>query len=230
MKQEFIFGLIGGMTFESSEASTRMIYDFFREKTNFQICPKMHIYNLDMNEVARYQAAGNKKSLGYIMEEAGIKMAAVGCDFCILCSNTMHEFAQDIELNIPLLDIRKITAQKVLDQGIKKAALLGTKYTMEGNFYRQVFEEQGIEILIPNEVERDLIHHVIYEELWNGQIVPDSAFAIQKIIGRLRDEGAQGVILGCTELPLLIEISCLPVFNTTKIQAEAAVKSALLIS
>lgn len=229
MEQKLVIAIVGGVSHQSSENSSRLIYDMFFEKTNGLVCPEMVVYDLDMCKVEKYQKEGNKDALRDILGRAVYRLGHWGAeaDFAILCSNTLHEFSDLFDQYLPLLDIRETTVQAVKKQGFKKVALLGTKYTMEEDFYVQYLEKEGLEVVIPEIDDRNLVHRIIYDELCKGAILGESETLIQEIINCLQLQGAEGVILGCTELPLLIKAASIPVFNTTQLQAEAAVDKAL---
>lgn len=159
-------------------------------------------------------------------------MERAGADFIVLCSNTMHKLANEIEANIqiPFLHIADVTAEKIQSRGIRKIGLLGTRFTMEQDFYRgRLVDKHGLEVLIPNEDERVVVHQVIYEELCLGIVNPESRNQYIEIMGRLVDSGAEGIILGCTEIELLVQTgdTTAELFPTTRIHAEAAVDKAI---
>ena len=160
-----------------------------------------------------------------MMADSGKTLQAAGADCILICANTMHLCIEAVRnvVNIPVIHIAEATAAQINTKGLKKVALLGTKYTMEKTFYTDILTKEGIETIIPNEEDRDLIHHVIYTELAKGELNPDSKERYLKIIEKLIEEGAEGIILGCTEIPLLIkqpDVS-VPVFDTTEIHAQA---------
>lgn len=227
-----IIAVAGGMAAPSSNYSKKLIYDLYLVKTGGRHCPQILSYDLDMCQVEKLQKAGDKEGLGNLMSLAGYFLREA--DFAILCSNTMHEFADKINAYVPLLDIRETTAKAIVKEGIKKVVLLGTRYTMEQAFYRQVLEEYGLEVIVPAEADRFKVHQIIYEELIAGFIGDDSRTALLDVICGLQKQGAEGVILGCTELPLLLpddwvesDSGRVRIFDTTKLQAEAAVNLAL---
>lgn len=229
MEQNLVIAIVGGVSHQSSENSGRLIYDMFFEKTNGLVCPEMVVYDLDMCKVEKYQKEGNKEALRDILGRAVYRLGHWGAeaDFAILCSNTLHEFSDLFDQYLPLLDIREITIQAVKKQGLKKVALLGTKYTMEEDFYVKYLEKEGLEVIIPDNEARETIHNIIYEELIRGKVTEPAYYFLRNVIAALQAQGAEGVILGCTELPLLVKGASIPVFNTTHLQAEAAVNKAL---
>jgi aspartate racemase len=187
---------------------------------------------VEFDEFERLQVAGDWKRLTKLMIEAARSVEKAGAEFIVICANTMHRTADDIvaSVKIPLLHIADAAAEAVKAQGLKTVGLLGTRYTMEQDFYRKRLKEKhGLRILIPAEPDLTTIHTVIYEELARGVIREESRQAYLDIIGRLARSGAQGVILGCTEIPLLIrQDDCgLPMFDTTALHAAAAVRAAL---
>lgn len=190
------------------------------------------MYSVDFEEVEQLQHQGRWDKATNLMIDAAKRVERGGADFVLICTNTMHKMADDVAANIsiPLLHIADATAEKITLLGLKKIGLLGTKFTMEQDFYKGRLKEKfGIRVVIPNESEREIVHHVIYKELCLGAIKDSSREQVKTIINRLSDSGAQGIILGCTELPLLIkQENCpVPLFDTTVIHAKAAVDYAL---
>jgi aspartate racemase len=225
-------GLIGGMSWESSIEYYRIINQLVREKLGGVHSAKCVMVSVDFAEIERLQHQGKWVETGEILVESAQRLEKSGADFIVLCTNTMHKVAGDIQahVHIPLLHIADATAQRVIDSGIRKVALLGTRFTMEEDFYKgRLLQQYALEVLIPNIEEREIIHNVIYNELVVGKIQPQSREQYLKIIMRMVGEGAQGIILGCTEIGLLVKQSdCpVPVFDTTRIHAEAAVAFAL---
>ena len=166
------------------------------------------------------------------MVDSAEKLKNGGADFIIICTNTMHKMASDIEsrVGIKVLHIAEVTGEKIIQKGMKKVGLLGTKFTMEQDFYKKVLKDKfNIDVVIPDENEREILHDIIYNELWKGVISEDSREKYKKIINNLSLNGAEGVVLGCTEIPLLIkqEDVNIPVFDTTTIHAISAVEFAL---
>lgn len=235
MNKQCVIGVIGGMSKISSDYSKVMIYDEYLKKTKGQQCPLILSIDMNMNEVEVLQKSGDKEGLRKLIGFAASLVKSA--DFTILCTNTMHEFAYEIKEFVPLLDIREITAKAILKEGKKKVALLGTTYTMEQSFYREVLEKYGIEVVIPDKIAREKIHHIIFDELIHEKINPVSMAELIEIIANLlREEDIEAVALACTELPLLLsgDYVCtkagrVKVFNTTRLQAMAAVNKALEI-
>lgn len=224
-------GLIGGMSWESTLEYYRIINETIKEKLNKLHSAKIIMYSVDFEEIELLQHKGKWDELGKIMAEIAKTLERAGADFIVICTNTMHKVAQEVEksVRIPLLHIVDVTAEKIKAQGLKKVALLGTKFTMEDNFYRDRLKKHGIEAIIPEEEERQIVHDVIFKELCLGEIKESSKEKFKKIIDNLAKKGAEGVILGCTEIPLLIkqEDVELPIFDTTEIHAKAAVERAI---
>ncbi|HPE77531.1 MAG TPA: aspartate/glutamate racemase family protein [Draconibacterium sp.] len=225
-------GLIGGMSWESSAVYYSLINRKVKEKLGgFHSC-KSILITVDFAEIQRLQHIEDWKSLDEIMINSAKQLETAGADIIILCTNTMHLCSPAIikNISIPFLHIAEATGSKIAEAGLKKVALLGTRFTMEKDFYKlYIFKNFGIEVIIPTETERDYIHHAIYNELVQGEILDESRNGFQQIIANLEKLGAEGVILGCTEIPLLISATDvnIPVFDTTAIHAEKAVEWAL---
>jgi aspartate racemase len=225
-------GLIGGMSWESSIEYYRIINQSVREKLGGVHSAKSVMLSVDFAEIERLQQQGKWEETGKILIESAQSLEKSGADFFVLCTNTMHKVADEIQahVQIPLLHIADATAQRVIDSGIRKVALLGTRFTMEEDFYKgRLAQKYHLDVLIPDTGEREIIHNVIYNELVVGRIQPQSREQYLRIIKRMIEEGAEGIILGCTEIGLLVKQSdCpVPVFDTTRIHAEAAVAFAL---
>jgi aspartate racemase len=225
-------GLIGGMSWESSI----VYYELVNKRVNellggFHSC-KSIMFSVDFATIEKLQHKGNWTELDAMMADAAGQLEKAGADIIVLCTNTMHLCTEAIlkNISVPFLHIAEATGDEISRQNIDKIALLGTKFTMEKDFYKLVLKEKfGIETLIPDEKERELIHGIIYGELVQGIIRDESREIFKRIINRLASEGARGVILGCTEIPFLISDRDvqIPTFNTTKIHAERAVEWAL---
>lgn len=225
-------GLIGGMSWESTVTYYQAINEYVRETLGGLHSAKLLMYSVDFAEIERCQSAGEWEKSGEILADAAKRLESAGADFILICTNTMHKVAPQVQrsLDIPILHIADATADALLKSGIRKAALLGTKYTMTQDFYKGRLTEHGIDVVVPNVQEIEEVNRVIYEELCLGIISEDSRTKLKNIIARLKEEdGAQAVILGCTEIGLLIrpEDSALPAFDTTLIHARAAVQKAL---
>lgn len=225
-------GLIGGMSWESTVTYYQAINEYVRETLGGLHSAKLLMYSVDFAEIERCQSAGEWEKSGEILADAAKRLESAGADFILICTNTMHKVAPQVQrsLDIPILHIADATADALLKSGIRKAALLGTKYTMTQDFYKGRLTEHGIDVVVPNVQEIEEVNRVIYEELCLGIISEDSRTKLKNIIARLKaEDGAQAVILGCTEIGLLIrpEDSALPAFDTTLIHARAAVQKAL---
>lgn len=225
-------GLIGGMSWESSAVYYQIINKNVRDTLGvFHSCKNIML-TVDFAEIEKLQHEDNWKALDKIMADSAKSLEKAGAEIIVLCTNTMHLCSNAIKQNItvPFLHIAEATAQAIVKQNIKTVALLGTRFTMEKDFYKEVlFKDFGIDVLIPDEEERIIIHDVIYNELVQGSIKDESREKYKNIIKKLEHKGAEGVILGCTEIPLLIKESDvdIAVFDTTKIHAEKAVEFAL---
>jgi len=225
-------GLIGGMSWESSAVYYNIINRKVRDLKGGFHCAKSILLTVDFAEIQRLQHEEDWKSLDEIMVNSAKQLEVAGADFVVLCTNTMHLCSPVIleNISIPFLHIAEATGMEIKNRGLKKVALLGTKFTMEKDFYKTyIFNQFGIEVITPNETERQQIHNTIYGELVHGVIKNESREIFKQIIGNLEQQGAEGVILGCTEIPLLISVSDvnIPVFDTTTIHAEKAVEWAL---
>jgi aspartate racemase len=226
-------GLIGGMSWESSIEYYRIINETVRARLGGLHSAKSIMYSVDFAEIETLQQQGKWDQATDLMIDAAQRVERGGADFVIICTNTMHKMADEVQnhIQIPLLHIADATAEKIKAQGLKKIGLLGTRFTMEEDFYRgRLTEKQGLEVIIPTERERDIVHRVIFDELCLGEIREPSKEQYVRIMDHLARDGAEGIILGCTEISLLIqeEDSQIPLFDTTKIHAVAAVEYALL--
>lgn len=224
-------GLIGGMSWESTVTYYQIMNRVIKEKLGGLHSAKVVLHSVDFHEIEVCQAAGEWERAGDILTQAAQGLERAGANLILLCTNTMHKVAPQIQKGIscPILHIAAATADAIHAQGLKKVALLGTKYTMEQDFYKAPIRTAGIEILIPQRADMELVNRVIFQELCLGMISNASRQEFVRIIGKLGEEGAQGVILGCTEIGLLIggEDSPLPVFDTTQIHATAGALAAL---
>ncbi|KRE93382.1 aspartate racemase [Paenibacillus sp. Soil766] len=225
-------GLIGGMSWESSLLYYQIINQRVKEKLGGHHSAKSLMYSVDFHEIKTLQHEGNWEEATRVMIESAQKLASAGSDCIVICTNTMHKMAKEVEdaVSIPLLHIADATANEIIKAGIKKVALLGTAFTMEQDFYKgRLVDKYQLEVLIPNAVSRKIVHDIIYEELCLGTINEDSKQSYIEIIQDLVNEGAEAVILGCTEITLLIaqQDAPVPLFDTTKIHAEYAVDFAL---
>lgn len=225
-------GLIGGMSWESSAVYYSTINRKVREILGGFHSAKSVMVTVEFDEIQTLQHKEDWNALEKLMVKSAKQLEAAGADFVVLCTNTMHLCSPAIveNISIPFLHIAHATGEKIATSGLKKVALLGTRFTMEKDFYKTyILEHFGIEVIIPEEPEREIIHNTIYNELVQGVIKDESRHKFQQIIGNLEKRGAEGVILGCTEIPLLISQNDvnIHVFDTTTIHAEMAVKWAL---
>jgi aspartate racemase len=225
-------GLIGGMSWNSSLEYYRIINETIKEKLGELHSAKCILYSVDLAEIEHLQHEGKWKDLTEVMIDAAQKLERANAEFVVICTNTMHKMADDIQnnINIPILHIVDAVAERILDMGLKKVGLLGTRFTMEGDFYKKMLKEKhDIETIIPDNDEREMIHDVIYNELCRGTIKRSSRERFEKTIKNLNANGAEGVILGCTEIPLLIKEKDvdIPLFDTAAIHARSAVEFAL---
>ncbi|MBE5765600.1 MAG: aspartate/glutamate racemase family protein [Clostridiales bacterium] len=219
-------GLIGGMSWESTVTYYQVINETVKEKLGGLHSAKILLYSVDFAEIEEYQSQGEWKKSAEVLASAAQNLEKAGADFIIICTNTMHKVAPDIQkkISIPIVHIAEATASVLQSRGIRKVALLGTKYTMTQDFYKNKITETGIEVVIPDDDGVKLVNDVIYNELCLGILKDDSKAKFVTIISDLQKRGAEGVILGCTEIGLLIgqaDVS-LPVFDTTLIHAQKA--------
>lgn len=220
-------GLVGGTGWVSTMEYYRQINQLMNQKKGGLQAARILIYSLNYGEIDALNQKGDKLSVMLTMKHAALKLEAAGADCLLLGANTAHQYAEDIQLalRVPLIHIGEETANSIVSAGLKKVGLLGTCYTMEMDFYKEKLTEQGIETLIPGEEDRNFIHQRISEELLQNQFLPETKSRFLQIIQQLQADGAEGIVLGCTEIPLLIkpEDCELPLFNTTQIHAQAAV-------
>jgi aspartate racemase len=227
-----VIGLIGGMSWESSLEYYRIVNEKTKNVLGGLSSSKCLIYSVDFAEIETLQHQGDWEKLNELMADAAIRLHKGGADVIVLCTNTMHLCSEAImnSVPIPFIHIADATGEKIATKGLKKIGLLGTQFTMEKDFYKDaLIDKYGIETIIPNEEDRKEIHQIIYEELVLGKIKTESRERYKEVIKRLQADGAEGVILGCTEIPLLIsqEDVEIPIFDTTTIHAEKAVEWAL---
>jgi aspartate racemase len=225
-------GLIGGMSWESSSSYYRQINETIKQHLGGLHSAKVILNSLDFHEVEVLQHAGDWDSAAAMLAEAARSLEKAGADFLVLCTNTMHKVAPEIEaaVAIPLLHIADPTAAKIKQAGYQTIGLLGTRFTMEQAFYRErLSQRHGLKVIVPDDQDRETIHRIIYDELCLGAVLPESRSAYRRIIESLATQGAQAVILGCTEISLLVSQadSRVPLFDTTAIHAKAAAEAAL---
>ena len=225
-------GLIGGMSWESSIEYYRIINKGVRQRLGGLHSAKSVMVSVDFAEIEALQHAGDWDTATGMMIAAAQAVERGGGDFIVICTNTMHKMADEVQaqISVPLLHIADATAERIQSLGLSKIGLLGTKFTMEEDFYRGRLEiKHGLEVLVPDPQERETVHCVIYDELCLGQIEPRSKSQYITIMDHLVRQGAEGIILGCTEIGLLVNEadSPVPLFDTTRIHAQAAVEWAL---
>ena len=214
------------MSWESTVTYYKIINEIVKEKLGGLHSAKCILYSIDFQEIEECQANGNWEKSGEILGEAANNLEKAGADFIVICTNTMHKVINQIKekISIPILHIAEMTAEKILEKGLKNIALLGTKYTMEQDFYKSKLIEKGINVIIPDKNDIEIINKVIYDELCLGTINSNSKKKFLEIVDKLRSKGAEGIILGCTEIGLLIknEDTDVPLFDTAVIHAEEA--------
>ncbi|MFS2134730.1 aspartate/glutamate racemase family protein [Duganella sp. Dugasp56] len=225
-------GLIGGMSWESTVPYYRQVNETIKEHLGGLHSAKVVLYSVDFHEVERLQHAGDWDAAGALLAGAARSLQAAGADFLVLCTNTMHKVAHAIEgaVNIPLFHIADPTAEEIKRAGYTRIGLLGTRFTMEQAFYKdRLRERHGLDVIVPGQEDRDIVHRIIYEELCLGRIVDGSRDEYRRIIAGLVEQGAQAIILGCTEISLLVaqQDAAVPLFDTTAIHARKAAEWAL---
>jgi aspartate racemase len=224
-----VIGLIGGMSWESSAEYYRIINQRVRDRLGGLHSAQVLMWSFDFAQVEALQHAGRWDDATVLMIDAARRLERGGADFVLICTNTMHRMAAEVQaaIDIPLLHIADPTAERIQAAGLSRIGLLGTAFTMEQAFYKgRLTDRFGLDVLTPDAAERAEVHRVIYDELVQGRIVPESRQAYRDIIAGLVARGAQAIILGCTEIMLLVspEDSPVPLFDTTTIHAEAAVE------
>lgn len=227
-----IIGLIGGMSWESTVPYYRQINETVKERLGGLHSARIILYSLDFHEIERLQHSGDWQTAGTVLADAARALEAAGADFVVLCTNTMHIVAAAIEaaVRIPLLHIADPTADAIKNCGYSAAGLLGTRFTMEQAFYKERLQERhGLKVMVPALRDREVIHRVIYEELCLGKITDGSRSEYRRIMASLVDQGAEAIILGCTEISLLVgqNDAAVPLFDTTAIHARKAAERAL---
>ncbi|MEV6582619.1 aspartate/glutamate racemase family protein [Streptomyces sp. NPDC051582] len=226
-----MIGLLGGMSWESTAEYYRLLNELTRDRLGGLHSARCVLYSVDFAEIERLQAEGLWAEAGEVLTEAAQRLEAAGADLVLICTNTMHKVADRVQagLSVPLLHLADATADAVKTAGLTRVGLLGTAFTMEQEFYRGRLAASGLEVCVPDTAGRALVHRVIYEELCRGIVLDGSRAAYRQVIAELVADGAQGIILGCTEIELLVGAgdSPVPVFPTARIHAEAAVEAAL---
>ncbi|MCL2888786.1 MAG: aspartate/glutamate racemase family protein [Elusimicrobia bacterium] len=222
-------GILGGMSYES----TAFYYKIINEEVNRRLgglhSAKILLSSVDFDEIKKMQNDGNWTEAAAVLSAEAKKLQNAGADFIIISTNTMHKVAPEIAQNIsvPLLHIAGPTARKIKEDGLKKIGLLGTKFTMEHNFYTDILRREGLEILTPDAAQRETVHNIIFDELCKGVVKNSSRKKYLEIIDSLKERGAEGVILGCTEICMLLKTASLPLYDTTAIHAKEAAHEAL---
>jgi len=225
-------GLLGGMTWESTLTYYRAINEGVKKALGGYHSAKIAMHSVDFDSIEKLQREGDWDGMASILADAAGRVQAAGADFLVICTNTMHKVSPQIEaaIQIPLLHIADATAEALINAGIKTTGLLGTAFTMEQEFYKErLANKYGLKVLVPNEDDRQIVHKAIYQELCFGKIEPGSKSEYLRIVDALADQGAEAVILGCTEIGMLINQSDTRVrlFDTTAIHAEKAVELAI---
>ena len=224
-------GLLGGMSWESTQSYYQLLNQGIKERLGGLHSAKLILYSVDFAEIEKLQHQGDWQQLGDILAETAKSVERAGADFLLICTNTMHKVADQVagSIDIPLLHLADATAIEIKKAGLSRVGLLGTRFTMEEDFYTGRLQLQGLDVLIPDESDREVVHRVIYDELCLGSIKSDSRDAYRTIIKELVAKGAEGIILGCTEIAMLVkpEDATVPLFDTTAIHVQAAIDLAL---
>jgi aspartate racemase len=224
-------GLLGGMSWESSALFYELLNELTKERLGGLHSARVLMSSVDFAEIAELQHAGDWTRAGELLADEARRLEAAGAELLVLCTNTMHAVADDITaaVSIPFLHLGDATGRAVVGAGLARVALLGTRFTMEQDFYVDRVASYGVEVIVPEPDQRELVHRIIYDELVLGVVADASRTAYEQVIAALVDRGAQGVILGCTEIELLVgaDNSPVPIFPTTLIHARAALDAAL---
>jgi aspartate racemase len=227
-----MIGLIGGMSWESSAEYYRILNQGVRDLLGPTASARCLLWSFDFSEIEGLQHQSDWQELSARMVDAARRLEVAGAEMLLICTNTMHRMAPEVQaaVRIPLLHIADPTAERIKAEGFGKVGLLGTAFTMEHDFYKgRLSEQHGLDVIVPGDADRITVHRIIYEELVAGKVIASSRDAYRAVIARLVDEGAEAIILGCTEIMLLVrpEDSPVPLFDTTRIHAEAAITAAL---
>ncbi len=224
-------GLLGGMSWESSLEYYKLMNELVKSKLGGSHSVKCLLHSFDFHEIEELQHRGKWEKLTSLLVKEAENLKKAGADCIVICTNTMHLMASDIEKStgLKVIHIADVTGDEIIKRNVNKVLLLGTKFTMESSFYKERLEKKGIEVVIPNELDRQIIHDIIYNELILGVLKQESKQSYIKIINKIIEEGIQGVVLGCTEIPMLIKQGDVPVevFDTTEIHSRAAVDFAI---
>lgn len=224
-------GMLGGMSWESTAEYYRLANELVRDALGGVHSARILLDSVDFADIEALQARGEWEAAGNVLAERARALASGGADLLVICTNTMHKVADQVTaaVSIPLVHIADATAEAITAAGVTRVGLLGTRFTMEQDFYRDRIASHGIDVLVPEAADRDTVHTVIYDELVRGIVRDESRAAYVAVMQRLVDAGAQGIILGCTEIELLVGADdiAVPVFPTTALHVAAAVKLAL---
>lgn len=224
-------GLLGGMSWESSIEYYRIINERVRERLGGYHSARSIMFSFDFDEIEELQRAGNWEQATRLLTDAATRLQAAGADLLVICTNTMHRLAEDVQsaIDIPLVHIADATAHSLRELGIERIGLLGTRYTMEQDFYRGRLAGHGFDVRVPLGAALEAVHRIIYDELVHGVILPESRAMYLEVIDELVQRGAEAVILGCTEIELLVKDgdAAVPLLETSRIHAETAVDIAL---
>ena len=224
-------GLIGGMSWESTSLYYKTINEYIKNKLGGLYSAKCILYSVNFEEISRLQKSGDWEKCGEILGDIAKKLETAGADYIVICTNTMHKVVPEMKkyINIPVIHIAEAAYGRIAPKGIKNIGLLGTKYTMLQDFYKSILIDKGLNVIIPDEEDIEFINNVIFNELCCGEINPKSKQKFIEIVEKLKNKGAEGVILGCTEIVMLISQKDIdiPVFDTTAIHAETAAQMSI---
>lgn len=224
-------GLIGGMSWESTSLYYKTINEYIKNKLGGLYSAKCILYSVNFEEISRLQKSGDWEKCGEILGDIAKKLETAGADYIVICTNTMHKVVPEMKkyINIPVIHIAEAAYGRIAAKSIKNIGLLGTKYTMQQDFYKSILIDKGLNVIIPDEEDIEFINNVIFNELCCGEINPKSKQKFIEIVEKLKKKGAEGVILGCTEIVMLISQKDIdiPVFDTTAIHAETAAQMSI---
>ena len=224
-------GLIGGMSWESTSLYYKTINEYIKNKLGGLYSAKCILYSVNFEEISRLQKSGDWEKCGEILGDIAKKLETAGADYIVICTNTMHKVVPEMKkyINIPVIHIAEAAYGRIAPKAIKNIGLLGTKYTMQQDFYKSILIDKGLNVIIPDEEDIEFINNVIFNELCCGEINPKSKQKFIEIVEKLKKKGAEGVILGCTEIVMLISQKDIdiPVFDTTAIHAETAAQMSI---
>lgn len=224
-------GLIGGMSWESTSLYYKTINEYIKNKLGGLYSAKCILYSVNFEEISRLQKSGDWEKCGEILGDIAKKLETAGADYIVICTNTMHKVVPEMKkyINIPVIHIAEAAYGRIAPNGIKNIGLLGTKYTMLQDFYKSILIDKGLNVIIPDEEDIEFINNVIFNELCCGEINPKSKQKFIEIVEKLKKKGAEGIILGCTEIVMLISQKDIdiPVFDTTAIHAETAAQMSI---